>query len=244
MNKLKKSGILILLVLLVSYTVFALFKFSHNDENQVCRRVLITVKDSEQFNFVDTTEVHAVLVKNRVKLRGQKLSTINTKRVENLLEQNAAIRKVVCYKTASGDIGIDVWQREPLFRVLGKQNYFVDMEGKTIPASPNFVIPVAVVTGNVNKNFACGKLREFVLFLHENDFWNAQIVQIDVQSENEIVLIPRIGNHEIEFGNLDNYQQKLAKLKTFYLEGLNKIGWGDFSKISLKYKDQVIGTKK
>jgi cell division protein FtsQ len=65
-----------------------------------------------------------------------------------------------------------------------------------------------------------------------------------VTANNEIILIPRIGDHEVELGTLDDYPIKLAKLKMFYLHGLNKIGWGDYKSISLKFKNQVVCTKK
>ena len=49
-----------------------------------------------------------------------------------------------------------------------------------------------------------------------------------------------IGN----LGKLDNYEQKLKRLKTFYTKALNEVGWNKYSRISVEFSNQVICTKK
>ena len=240
----KNIGIIVVVLGLLGYISFAIVKFSHKDDENICEKVVITVKDSANLQFVSVKDIRNTLDESELKLVGLKFRKIKTRKVETILEKNPFIKNVECYKTPSGDLNIDVWQREPLFRVYGLSRYYIDIDGKFLPISEHFVAYVPVVTGTVNKLFAITKLKDFVLYLRKNEFWNAQIEQIDVDANNEIVLIPRVGDHEIELGTLDDYQQKLAKLKTFYLRGLNKIGWGDYKSISLKYKNQVVCTKK
>lgn len=242
--KWKNIGILALVLGLLGYLGFAVVKFSHRDDNKKCQHLLITVKDSAQLKFLTSKDIFDALVKNKIRIKWKKRTEIRTENIEQMLYRNPAIKKVDCYFTSSGDVSIDVWQREPLFRVTGVNNYYVDVYGKILPVSNEFVLYVPVVTGSVNKQYATTKLKDFVLFLQKNDFWSAQVEQIDVSPDSEIVLIPRVGEHEIELGTLDDYPQKLEKLKTFYVQGLNKIGWGDYKSISLKYKNQVVCTKK
>ena len=71
-----------------------------------------------------------------------------------------------------------------------------------------------------------------------------QVEQIHVTPKQEIVLVPRIGNHIIEIGKADNLEKKLAKLEEFYKEGLNKVGWNKYNKINIEFDKQVICTKK
>ena len=56
-------------------------------------------------------------------------------------------------------------------------------------------------------------------------------------------LVPRSGNFIIEFGTIDNGEQKLSKLQRFYDEGLSSIGWSEYKKIDVRYDKQVICTK-
>ena len=71
-----------------------------------------------------------------------------------------------------------------------------------------------------------------------------QIDQIYINENNEVQLIPRVGDHLIVLGNFDRYEQKLEKLRKFYLFGLNETSWNIYSKIDLRFKDQVVCTRK
>lgn len=86
-------------------------------------------------------------------------------------------------------------------------------------------------------------LYKFALFLQENEFWNDQIEQIYVYPDNDIELIPRVGNHRIMLGTLDEFEEKLANLKLFYEQAIPKVGWEKYSMINLKYKNQIVCTK-
>ena len=57
-------------------------------------------------------------------------------------------------------------------------------------------------------------------------------------------MIPRVGNHSVIIGDDSFLDDKFSKLFIFYREGLNKKGWNNYSSINLKYKDQVVCTKK
>lgn len=243
--KWKNIGIIFLALGLLGYILFVIIRSSTGRDNRICNKVIITIKDSDRFQFISTEDVRQTLVESKIKIKGRTISRIKTEEIEKILfQKNPVIKRIDCYKTPSADISIDVWQREPIFRVYGAANYYVDATGSFLPVSPKFVAYVPIVTGAVNKQFAATKLKDFVLYLRKNEFWNAQIEQIDVDSVSELVLIPRVGDHEIELGTIDGYEQKLDKLKTFYLDGLNKIGWGNYKSISLKYKNQVVCTKK
>ncbi len=242
--KWKNLGILVLVVTSVVYLIVAIVHFSSSEDTAKCEDVNVIIKDSSRLEFIRESDIRKLLHANSLNMKGKLLSEIDIEEIERTLEESPMIKKVVCFKNSTNDISLQIWQREPIFRVMGRENYYVDIEGKVLPISNHFVVHVPIVTGSVNKKFATGKLMEFVLFLRDNEFWNAQIEQIDVAPDSQIVLIPRVGRHEIILGELDGYQQKLKKLKTFYLNGLNKVGWGDYKSINLKYKNQVVCTKK
>lgn len=95
------------------------------------------------------------------------------------------------------------------------------------------------------------KLINFVRFIRGDSFWNAQIVQINVSSEGsaggsraaqdpQIEIVPRVGNHVIMLGSLDDVQSKFDKLMNFYKNVLRYEGWDKHRYINLKYKNQVV----
>mgnify|MGYP000547290813 CR=1 FL=1 len=101
-----------------------------------------------------------------------------------------------------------------------------------------------IVTGNVEKSFAMKDLYKFGVFLHNNKFWDAQIEQIHVLPDQNIELVPRVGDHLVYLGKLENFEDKLARLKEFYKKGLNRVGWNKYSRINLEFSNQIICTKR
>ena len=57
------------------------------------------------------------------------------------------------------------------------------------------------------------------------------------------MVYPQVGNHEIIFGS-DRLEEKLDVLRTFYGKGMNEEAWNKYKSINLKYKDQIVCTKK
>jgi cell division protein FtsQ len=184
------------------------------------------------------------LQQSGINLVGKSLSEINTGRIEATLEANELVRQAECYKTVAGRVKLKVYQRTPLLRVIAnKGNYYIDTDGKKMPVPANFSAYVPVATGFIEDDFALAELFRFSRFLQKNKFWNAQIEQIYVAPNRDIELTPRVGNHQIILGKIEDYEENLDKLKLFYEEGLSKIGWNKYSKINLKYKNQVVCTK-
>lgn len=81
-------------------------------------------------------------------------------------------------------------------------------------------------------------------FVQDDEFWSNQIQQIYVADNGEVELVPRVGEHTVLLGAPTRVEEKLARLKEFYTEGLNKVGWNKYSALNLKYDNQVICKKK
>ena len=52
------------------------------------------------------------------------------------------------------------------------------------------------------------------------------------------------GDHLVYLGKLENFEDKLARLKEFYKKGLNRVGWNKYSRINLEFNNQIICTKR
>ena len=65
-----------------------------------------------------------------------------------------------------------------------------------------------------------------------------------MNANGDMELVPRVGDHTILIGDDQQIHEKFEKLFLFYMEGLNKAGWNKYKVINLKYKDQVVCTKK
>ncbi len=241
----KKIAIISFAVLLAGYILFSIFFLNPKVKENVCKNIDVVIVDTLKSHFIGKKEVENILKQSGIVAVGKNLSEINTGLIENKLEENKLIKKAECYKTPNGTLKIEIFQKMPVLRIMGTSgNYYVDNEGTIMPSSENFSAYLPLATGYIEKEFATTKLYEFALFLQNNKYWETQIDQIYVHANKDIELIPRIGNFQIILGNLNNYEENLEKLKLFYEKGLNEIGWNKYSVINLKYKNQVVCTKR
>jgi cell division protein FtsQ len=94
------------------------------------------------------------------------------------------------------------------------------------------------------KNTILRDIYFIVEYISDDDFWSAQIDQIFVDRDDEIDLIPRVGNHVIHLGTVENFEGKLRNLEAFYEEVLPEVGWNKYSIINLEFKDQIVCKKR
>jgi cell division protein FtsQ len=79
--------------------------------------------------------------------------------------------------------------------------------------------------------------------ISSNDFYQSLITQIDLQ-KNNVTLITRIKNFEINIGDLNMLETKFENLVSFYDRIIKFKGWDYYNKVNLKYVDQIICSKK
>ena len=240
----KKIIVISSVIILAVYILFAVL-FVNTKKQIVCSNMEVVVVDTLKSHFIGKKEIENILKKSGINLVGKPMNEINTDFIEKILEKNQLIKNAECYKTTGGSVKIKIHQKMPIMRVIGNSgNYYIDNEGGTMPTSEHFSAYLPIATGAVDKEFATTKLYNFALFLQNNKYWNSQIEQINVLPNKDVELTTRVGNFQVVLGQLDDYEENLDKLKLFYNKGLNKVGWNRYSVINLKYKNQVVCTKR
>ncbi|MDR0541954.1 MAG: cell division protein FtsQ [Dysgonamonadaceae bacterium] len=242
----KKIIHLLFAALLLVYIAFAVaFINPKAGGDRQCKGVEIEIAETREASYLNRTQIETLLAKANIKPAGRKMSEINTGAIEKTLKEYKLIKKVEVYKTTDGTVKIRPFQRIPILRVISERgNYYVDSEGQIMPVPSNYAACVPLATGLISNEYAKKQLYPFADFLRKNKFWNEQIEQIHVLPNLDIELTPRKGNHAIVLGKIENYKENLDKLELFYNKGLNKIGWNKYSRINLKYKNQVVCTKR
>ncbi len=244
--------------------IFSLGFTESEQKDQVCKGLRIKIADLTGHYFIEPNDVLEMLNSKGGKIKGSAMRDINTGLLEKIVYSNPFIGKAEVYSTIDGYVNIDVWQRNPVIRIVNNDNehFYVDDQGIFMPVTDKYSCQVIVASGNIFDVYAAHSLKyavpfikdstmkpvlvqlnEIALFLKQNEFWDAQVEQIYVNENSEIELIPRIGNHNILLGSSEDLQMKMDNLFIFYSEGINKAGWEKYSKINLKYKDQVICSK-
>jgi len=229
----------------LAYLIFAIVQFSGEPGTQKCREVVIQVMDSTDRQYVSAPEVMKLLQLNNLGLVGQRLDQIRYRRVEYVVSVMRMVRRVECFSTNSGKVVIQIWQYSPILRVMQEQgNFYVDATGQRLEISFNSAANVLVASGSIRDSVYIRRLYRMAVLLRKDPFWDAQIVQIFVKPNGEWILVPRVGDYEIEFGLPNDVEDKLERLKLFYEKALPKAGWEKYSSISVKYRKQIICTNK
>lgn len=208
--------------------------------------------DGDQVISIDKNEVLKIVNSIDAKLLKKNLNQINAEAIEVAVEKHETIENAEVYKMVTKDSGnfkgilaVKIKHREPLVRVITSNgSYYLDKDGEKFPVSTKYTANVLVASGNISDKLVKDSLLSFIKYLEGNAFWKAQIEQIHVTEAGEITMIPLVGDHFINLGALVDYREKLTNLKTFYEQVLAQGNWNIYKSISLKYKHQVIGTKR
>lgn len=217
----------------------------------------ITGADGRMYITEDTV-IKIVRRDTRQDLKNMQIGNLNTTSIERALIKNPFVLKAEVYVDGRNHIHIDVEQRKPIIRIIDKENnnYYLDIEGERVPISNSDVARVPVATGhfsehrnNEGKRIISERQKQrhiyqIAKYIYEDQFLQPLIEQIDMDKRGDMTLVPKLGHHTIEFGNDDRIEEKFRYLKIFYKEALPYHGWEKYSKISLKYAGQVVGTRK
>ena len=233
-----------LLLAIAGYLVVAVWKFASQAEDRICEGVNVEILDSIADGFITESFIRSLLTRNNISPEGMKMSEINLEQIEELMLGESHIESANCFYNAAGVLCIKVVPQRPVLHVISQNgdDYYLSSTGLTMPTA-SFNVNLCVATGRISKQFASERLLEMALFIHDNLFWREQIEQIHVLSPERIVLYPRVGQHVIELGSIDGFQEKLDRLRIFYRKGLERVGWNKYSTISLAYDGQIVCTK-
>ncbi|MEH6308896.1 cell division protein FtsQ [Olivibacter sp. CPCC 100613] len=233
---------------------FVLMGFIDAKKNaMVCKGVKIIVPGSQAF--VSQEDVFGIVEKNGGPLTGHLLKNVPIHELENSLKENPFIRDVRVFTEMDGMVHVKIEQREAVVRVINNvgNDFYIDREGVKFPTSKLYAPHIIVANGNVGERFD-GKsdtvgtslvrsLCKIADFLGRDSLWNSQIEQLYVNDEQDIEVVPRVGNQKIILGNADSLPDKFNRLMVFYKQIIPKAGWGTYKTVNLKFANQIVCEK-
>lgn len=252
-------GLALLIALFGAYFYFASLLKVKGKENDLCTSVRVTIVDSTLNRFVSISEVEDLITQSNLPSIGKPIKEVNPYLLEELLKKRSAIKESDVAIDRDGVLHIEITQRRPLLRIESSNGgFYVDENCYVFPLVNTFTSYVPIVTGDIplslNSNLR-GKLNEkeeewlsLMLkigeYIEKDPLWRAQIQQIDIQNNGDIVLYTRVGDQTIVLGNGENFKENFHKLELFYRNIVPLKGWNRYSTINLKYLDQVVCTVK
>jgi cell division protein FtsQ len=261
----KKAKFILLWSVIAIYLVGTLGFVAERRSHLVCNTVEVNIVDSLRNGFVTESSIKNLLLKRGINLIGRNFGKIYLDSLETILNAYPPVEKAEVYKTNEGRVVIDIRQRNPIVRIIDANNvsYYIDNKGFLMRLSGNFTSRVIIANGFINSKFPNYQVNVFNLerksngkrviltdifrlatYISNNKFWSAQIQQIYVNENGEFELVPRVGSQIILFGDFTNCEEKFDNLMSMYKNAFPAVGWNKYESINLKYKGQVICTKR
>jgi len=172
------------------------------------------------------------------------LNKVDVKRIEDKIAVNPYIDSVQVSKNVKGTIFFDIKTNVPIARVnTPKGEFYISEKGQKMPLSKINSATVILVQGDVKEDEYI-ELGEFIKAINTDDLLKNHIIGIEKVGKKSYNLIVNRGNFFIELGTLNNFEKKIKNLKLFYEQYVDFVGMEDYEKLSLKFINQVVATKR
>lgn len=241
----KRTVRIIISIMLLAYIVFAVSWSRNMAYNRLCNGIKINVFDSEQTHFVTSREV-ANEIKRFTRTTGKvHLYDINTDSIERVLNDIDKIERAVCKVLTDGYVLVEVLPMHPVARVFdGRNSYYINKDGKRISANARYHVDCPVISGNFNSSFTPQSLLPLVYHIESDSTLTSLITHIKADGPNNVILVPMIHGHVINIGGMADLDDKFYRLNRAYKEILPVKGWNYYDTISVKWKGQIVATRR
>ena len=234
-NKFRILKILITVIIFGFLLSFSLKRFNNKSMEKVSVNL---IKTKHPVYFIDEKDIKEIVKKSNPERR---IGDINIPELEKKLNNLPAVDSANVFLNLNGNLHLDIKQRVPAFRLNKNGNdFYVDEKGTEFPISKNYSFPCMLVTGDVEKSEYI-KLAELVDKIDRDEFSKKYFIGISKEKENYNLLTSQ-GNYKVEIGDLENINLKVKGFKTFVEKHLVYQEPEKYTKISVKYDNQIVTT--
>ncbi|MBD5279250.1 MAG: hypothetical protein HDS35_01720 [Bacteroides sp.] len=210
-----------------------------------CSGIEVNIESAGKAESVTERGVMEELAKFPKKIVGSPVISINTREIEHYLGAYSNFEDVECSVSTTGKLKVDIIPMIPELRVFeGETSYYINKDGKRIESKPNFFVDVPVVTGSFTPSFTPRNLISLSRFIQSDPVMRHLVGMIEVVDPENIILVPRIHGHVINFGDTTNFKEKRQALLTMYRKVMPYKGWNMYDTISVKFRHQIVATRR
>lgn len=241
----KKILAWVILVILAAYVVFAAIWAHAEAAKNTCKSIDIKIVEGHSTDSVSRRGVMAEINRYPEKIIGTQVSAINTRKIEDFLMSFPQFEDVECSFTTGGCLNVKVTPMVPEIRVFEDTvSYYINKDGKKMPSKASFYVDVPVVSGKFNDKFTPKDVLPVTRFITSDEVLSKLVGMVYAKDADNIILIPRIHGHVINFGDTNFMEDKKRALVAMYRKVLPYKGWNEYDTISVKFKGQVVATRK
>lgn len=235
----------VILCCLIAYVagmfVWARVQAAHH----VCTAIEVEIHGANQVSAITSQSVRDVLKDYPATIVGEPLPSINTFEIAEYLRKFNNFETVECMITTQGHLKVRVSPMIPAIRVFdGERSYYVNKDGKTMTALPAFHVDVPIVAGHFDEHFRPESVLPLINYISKDSLLNNLVGMVQANDIENLILVPRIRGHVINFGDTTRLDEKRDALLTAYRSIIPYKGWETYDTISVKYKGQIVATRR
>ncbi|UJP66566.1 cell division protein FtsQ/DivIB [Mongoliitalea daihaiensis] len=201
--------------------------------------------------FVDEEELRELILSEFPNLReGLSMQEVNLHAIEKKVLAHAFVKEAEVYRDVKGKLTVEVKQHVPIARIVRSMaaDAYITDEGLVLPTSSKHTKRVILLSGKFAEQLigeenllsAYPKIMDLIYFIYRDDFWRAQIPEIEMAKEHDIKLYQQVGHQVIDFGDASDLEEKFHKITLLYEQIFPKKGWDAYTKVSVKFKNQIV----
>lgn len=164
--------------------------------------------------------------------------------MERVLGRLPQIESVNAAVLCNGCLRLDVQPMVPVARVFERnRSYYINRSGKRIDANIDYHIDVPVVSGYFDSIHSPAALLPVLDYIKSHPDINSLVSSVSTDRNHDIILVPVIRGHVVNFGDTSLIADKFARLKSFYNKVMPVKGWDYYENLSVKWRGQIVATR-
>jgi cell division protein FtsQ len=211
------------------------------------------VGESAEALFMDEISIRVILNERGVQV-GMPIEKINLTQLEKFIEKTEWVKNAEFFINNKLVLEVKIEQRIPIARIFTASgaSFYIDNEGSRLPLKQLTVLNLPVFTGFPTDQLKLSKpdsalLKDVLFFaktIQKDTFFMAQVAQVNIEPNGTFQMVPTLGDHLVLLGTVDQLEDKLNRLFTFYKKVWLGSGVNAYQYIDCRFNHQVVALKK
>ncbi len=203
--------------------------------------------------FMDEIAIRVILNEQGVQV-GMPIEKINLTQLEKFIEKTEWVKNAEFFINNKLVLEVKIEQRIPIARIFtaSGSSFYIDNEGTRLPLKQLTVLNLPVFTGFPTDQLKLSKpdsvlLKDVLFFaktIQKDSFFMAQVAQVNIEPNGTFQMVPTLGDHLVLLGTVDQLEDKLNRLFTFYKKVWLGSGVNAYQYIDCRFNQQVVALKK
>ena len=214
--------------------------------NTPLKGVQVNLERNHHIGFVDNDSLLAYAEAVCDLAHHNKIANIDMQRINKLLSGNPWIEKGSAYIDLNDTLFIKAKEYEPVLRVFFGDGHsvYVTAGCDIIPSSPRYTPHLLIASGNFDQQAGIAEALSIAKAISRDEYLTKHIGQIYLNPDNEFEVTVNNLPAKVVIGDTCGIDDKLARLRTLLEKYNNTEELIGYKTLDLKYKNQIVCTKK